>query len=323
MKKAFFVSLFLLLAISNTSLAGEEGETLVDLRAFVDKSKITIAEKIQYTLEVERKKSIEVEFPPYAADLGGFALKDFGRREPHKSGKNRVRESQWYLLDTYTVGSYVIPPQTITVRVPGGESQSLTSPEIFVEVVSVLPEGEEPEGLKDIKFPLALPFVFPETGLIALVILLALGVGFILWRYLQRRVTREKPIPPQAAHEIALKELEKIEKLDLIQKGEIKEYYYLISSCMRFYVENRFGLRAPEQTTEEFLESVVERQSLSARYINLFKEYLSHCDLVKYAKLRPKESDSLKLMETTRGFIQETRVKEETVPLEGKEVKQP
>ena len=91
-----------------------------------------------------------------------------------------------------------------------------------------------------------------------------------------------------------------------MEKSKIKEYYYLVSLALRTYLENRFSLKAPEQTTEEFLESVVNSDKLEGRHINILKEYLNHCDLVKYAKFDPGNAQAKALVDTTRQFIDET-----------------
>ena len=42
----------------------------------------------------------------------------------------------------------------------------------------------------------------------------------------------------------------------LIDKGEQKLFYLKISAILRHYVEDRFGMHAPENTTEEFLRDL-------------------------------------------------------------------
>jgi hypothetical protein len=49
--------------------------------------------------------------------------------------------------------------------------------------------------------------------------------------------------------------LEALKAKDYISRGLIKEYYTEISDITRHYLENRFNLKAPEMTTEEFLAS--------------------------------------------------------------------
>ncbi|GEM_PF-680343 len=281
-----------------------------EIVAHVDKSTITIGEKIKYTIEVISNKDTEISFPVYTASMGGFAVKDFGEEGPKKAGPDKVKRTNWYLLDTYTVGPYVIPPQPVVLKFPDGRVATLKSPEIFVEVKSLLKEGEESgeEGeIRDIKGPLELAVKMPVLFFGILFLLVLFIGGLVSWYFYQKRLKKEMLAPPRAPHEVALEELNRIEQMGLIAKRQIKEYYYLVSSCLRKYLEDRFGLRAPEQTTEEFIESVTRGNALEGRFVNLLKEYLNHCDLVKYAKLEPNAEEIRKALETTRQFIEETK----------------
>ncbi len=285
------------------------GKSLVEFRAYADKSIITIGDKIKYTMEIDVDRSMEISFPSYTSNLGGFAVRDFGKDKPIKSGRNRVKVRQWYVMDTYTMGSYVIPSQFARVKTPQGEIHTLKSPEIFVEVKSVIGDDNKGEGLRDIKFPIYIPFSIPPAVIISCALLVV--AGLVAWILYQRRKSKEKIEPPCPAHEQALIELEKIESMNLIKKGQIKEYYYMVSDVLRRYLEGRFSLRAPEQTTEEFLDNVTKSDALENKYIKLLKEYLLHCDMVKYAKFEPDKAECGKLIDTTRRFVQETKPVEE------------
>lgn len=285
-------------------------DRLAEIRAYVDKSTVTIGEKVTYTLEIDVDNDLKSEFPAHVSDLGGFVVKDFGKDEK-RIGGNRVRRKQWYLLDTYTTGSYVIPEQRVTVESPGGRKDTFKSPRIFVEVKSVMDEEGEKAGLRDIKGPLTVS-KGASVILIAAVLIVILAVLGLLSRKLYLKKTSapgQEPAP--APEETAFRELERIEGLELIKKHRIKEYYYLVSLALRTYLENRFSLKAPEQTTEEFLGSVVDSGKLKGKYIDILKEYLSHCDLVKYAEFDPGKARAKSLIDTTRRFIEETAKDEE------------
>ena len=77
---------------------------------------------------------------------------------------------------------------------------------------------------------------------------LAAIAGFLLWRSRRRRVCARN------AYEIARA------RLDLLllaatprSEEEIEAFFVEISAIIRRYLEDRFELRAPELTTEEFL----------------------------------------------------------------------
>ena len=55
---------------------------------------------------------------------------------------------------------------------------------------------------------------------------------------------------------------------------------------LRHYIEDRFGLRAPEQTTEEFLAELRQKHVFGERQKDLLRAFLEHCDLVKFAELQ-------------------------------------
>jgi len=296
--------------VQEESLFQKDG--LAELRAYVDKSSITIGEKVTYTLEIDADNNLKVEFPSYVSGLGGFVVKDFGKDEK-RIGRHCIRKKQWYLLDTYTylldtytTGSYVIPEQRVAIKLPDGKIETLKSPQIFVEVKSVIDEKEEKTGLRDIKEPLSVSSGVPVALIIGSILaILAVG-GIILWKLYLKKFAAKRKEPALTPQEIAFRELERIECLQLIEKSKIKEYYYSVSLALRIYLENRFSLKAPEQTTEEFLESVVSSDKLEGKHINILKEYLSHCDLVKYAKFDPGKVQAKLLIETTRHFIEET-----------------
>jgi uncharacterized iron-regulated membrane protein len=61
------------------------------------------------------------------------------------------------------------------------------------------------------------------------------------------------PVYIEAPHERALRELNELALRELPHKGLILDFYVLLSDTVRHYVESRFGICAPEQTTKEFL----------------------------------------------------------------------
>jgi hypothetical protein len=279
---------------------------VAEVRAFADRSAMTVGDRATLTVEVDHERSLQAEFLPPAGEFGGLSVRDTKKIPLRTLGKDQVRESIVYTLETFTVGSYVIPPQSVQIKAPSGETKILKTPEIFIEVKSVMKPGEK-EALRDIKLPLVLRGGFPVWILVlfAAGLLTAAGLGIWFFYFAGRR--SEKLLPPLPPDVLALKELARIEALGLIHKHQMKEYYYLVSNCLRKYLEDRFNFKAPEQTTEEFLGSVVAGDILEGRQINILKEYLRHCDLVKYAKLDPEMAEAKALLATTRQFIEETR----------------
>ncbi len=103
-----------------------------------------------------------------------------------------------------------------------------------------------------------------------------------------------------------------MEKKDYIRKGKTKAYYIELSDIMRRYLENRFNIRAPEMTTEEFLIKVKEDSVLSLEHKGLLRDFLLNCDLVKFAKYQPAEQEAGLSFASAKKLIDQT--KEEAAP---------
>jgi hypothetical protein len=80
-----------------------------------------------------------------------------------------------------------------------------------------------------------------------------------------------------------------------------------LSDAIRVYLEERFRLRAPERTTEEFLRDVQSTPHLSSEQKQTLASFLEQCDLVKFARFEPTESALRELHETALRLVHETQ----------------
>ncbi|MDD5506461.1 MAG: hypothetical protein PHR73_06890, partial [Candidatus Omnitrophica bacterium] len=180
--------------------------------------------------------------------------------------------------------------------------------EVSVEVKSLLDESGPNTQMRDIKGPVSLPsaiikYLIP-LGLLFLVIL-----GYLA-RYFLKKNKKENIIPKRPAHAIAYEQLEALRLKEYIGRGLIKEYYTEVSDIIRHYLENRFRLKAPEMTTEEFLVSVRDAGELASEHKNLLKEFLLCCDLVKFAKYAPVPDEVNSIFDSAKRFIDQTKENE-------------
>ena len=80
----------------------------------------------------------------------------------------------------------------------------------------------------------------------------------------------------------------------------------------------RFALRAPELTTEEFLLEAGRSADLTATHRELLSAFLATCDRVKFARYSPGEEESREALEVARRFLNETAASSED-PRTGKQ----
>jgi N-terminal double-transmembrane domain len=160
--------------------------------------------------------------------------------------------------------------------------------------------------LRDIKPPIAIqdPWIYV---LWAAVLLCLAALAFALWKWRRSRRAQVPVIPTVPAHVRAKQKLE--EALALISQP--KPFCILVSDTIRLYLEERFSFRAPERTTEEFLHELRRTELLLPDQKESLGEFLSRCDLVKFAKYEPREAELRDLHESA------CRLVEETLPIEG------
>ena len=123
-----------------------------------------------------------------------------------------------------------------------------------------------------------------------------------------RRQTRSKPpAPPIPAHVWALGELARLDADRLIEQRAFHVFYVRLSDIVRQYVERRFGLMAPERTTDEFLHELRGDPAFGKEHQQLLARFLRAADMVKFALHEPTPEESGDALDAARGFVEETR----------------
>jgi hypothetical protein len=194
--------------------------------------------------------------------------------------------------------------------------KELVTEEVQVIVTSFLPPNATDLQIKDIKPPVELPLDITRllwlAGLLLLFIMLGVA-GFLYWRKSQEN--KKILVLEISPDELAFQELDKLLAEDLLARGEVKLFHLRISDILRSYIENRFGLKAPERTTEEFLTELTldlqMQKALLGDHKRLLGEFLNQCDLVKFAKHEPTIGESEKTVIICREFVETTRLKAE------------
>ena len=274
--------------------------------AEADSDSVTIGDKVKYTLKVKTAKSTEIEFPSFAENLAGFAIKDFGTAERTFFGKKTI--TNWYLLDTYTSGKYTIPKAVIKYKEKDSDEwQEIETNEVKIEVKSVLKETPGASDILDIKGPVGFPRKVKPYVVSAVILLFIAIIAAIIAALIKKKKIHETITPPKPAYQMAYEALENLKKKDLIKQGKTKEYYIELSLIVRHYLENRFYLRAPEMTTEEFMSIASDSSSLSYEHKSLLREFLSHCDLVKFAKYKPEYTKIDSSFDSAKKLIDQTK----------------
>lgn len=112
-------------------------------------------------------------------------------------------------------------------------------------------------------------------------------------------------IPPQV---LALSKLETLANEQLWRIGKVKEHQSKLTYIIREYLENLFGIRALESTTDEILLALRD-YDLDISHKDGLKEILQIADLVKFAKATPPEDLNEVFIAKAETFVVETHRK--------------
>ena len=275
----------------------------------VDRPTINVGDLIHYTIHVDSDTNIVFNMPKFAENLAGFVVREWQRPEPRITEEGRREQEHTYILETYLTGLYELPPAHIRYKTAQG-TNTVSSTPLCVEVITVAEEGDLLSGIRGIKPPVEIIVEPPDrlkywiiaiSGAVVAIVLIIVLLSFL-------RKREATPPPPIPAHERAYDALRQLHMQQLIEQGLIKEYYFALSTILRHYIEDRFGLRAPEQTTEEFLQITHENSIFASGQRTILKDFLKECDLVKFANYTASQIDAKRVHDVVVAFIEETRI---------------
>ena len=166
--------------------------------------------------------------------------------------------------------------------------------------------------LRDISGPVYIP---PDLTWmwILLGVSVAAALIFWIWHTWFRPGAAPPPLPRSTPpYRIALAELPAA--LKMIHEPE--PFCTRVSNVVRVYLEDQLTLKAPERTTEEFLQELRLSCLLEDEQKDSLGCFLEQCDLVKFAQHEPTETELKGLHEAA------VRLVEETMPTDGGEGKE-
>ena len=291
----------------------QRGPLTVHVRT--DKSEMTIAETLVLELEAAIEPGYEVQMPRVDKVLESFGIVDWDSPGEKLDENNNVVICNRYRLEPFLSGSFEIPAFTFEftdVNDTEAKKYTLSTEPIDIEVTSLLGEQRAELVIADIEDVVemaAKPSYWWLWMLLAVGIITAVGVGL----YLRHKRVEELVRIFKPAHELAYQRLRALVKDDLVNAGKIKQFYERISNILRYYIEHRFNLRAPERTTEEFLFELSSANILSASDQDRLGEFLRHCDLVKFAKHNPTTEQIQRTFDLVKDFIETTKSDEKRI----------
>lgn len=295
-------------AISKQTTSGP-----VDVTLTLTPAAPVIGDAVTLKINVVAEENVEVLMPEFGEALDSFAIINFVPRESIDD-QGRFVASQTYRLEPPQSGKQAIPPILIEYvdlrdgqqEAPEGlDAYEILTQRIDFQVQSVVIDS----AAADIKDPLGpiQPPSPPQASLWPWVLAGAVlcGIGAFLLMKLSAAARRRSM--KRSAYQVAKLRLDNLLKRTRDSREEIEQFYVDLSNIVRRYLEDRFDLRAPELTTEEFLTTVKDSPDLQAEHQDLLRGFLRQADLVKFARAEPSEASTQATVDAALRFLDETQ----------------
>ncbi len=283
------------------------------IKLSVQKKTVHVGDDIKVNISLTAPADYEIESADVRQDtIGKFSVRSL--KTGKAKAKNKKSISNYRLtLAAYQTGKLKFPALEFLWRVRGrAKWQKIKSKPLTITVASVLTKKSS-RDIDTVKPKLKL-WILPLLIVLLIILLIAAGL-FLLFKFRKKPQNKEaKPEVKLPAHVIAYSQLADIEKDRLIQRALYKEFFERLSSCLRHYIENRFSLRAPLMSTEEFLLRAKKFSALNVEQKALLENFLMLCDLVKFARYGSSHHEAVDSLGTVKEFVEQT--KEEPLPEE-------
>lgn len=289
------------------------------LQQLQKRDSILIADQIRYGVTIEDVKAGEkIALPDFSAAsndtltiLGGWQLDTLvnGKAVRSRNAKAAARLLRKpfalkasIVLVPFEEGHYALPDVPV-IR----ESDTLVFKGLEMDV-KTMPVDTATFEIHDIKGQILYPVTFKELlpwiggGLLAAAII-ALAVWLIV-RASKRKAEALKPKDP--AYIVALRELDKYRSDKYWAPDKQKAFYSGITDALKFYMDERFGVDAPEMTTAELFDALKSDKDITPEMYSSLKELFERADFVKFAKHIASEQENAAALPLAVRFVTTT-----------------
>jgi len=286
MKKIILTACLILLATAFESVAQftaelYSGDITVQLSA--EPEQVDPVQDLMLTLNISYPASLKIELPDLQDRFQGFSMAEDFSAEPIEAAGRVLLTQKWKLTPRPAAERYRLAPFALIIHEQSDESPRTysiaTKPVVFPAPAQRPPVTGEPE------VSLQPEWIAPTPGTILLWIVIGIAAIAIiaLILYALTKISNKVKEYRMSPIERAMTELERLLKRKLPQKGLFKDFYVELTMVVRRYIERSHNVRAPEQTTEEFLAAAAAHPDFTAENLKYLKTFLESADLVKFA----------------------------------------
>ena len=310
---AVFAALATMLPGAVAAQGGSHASVRVSFSA--DRAALTVGDHVTLTLEITHPADHAVVVPRLGPEWGPFEIVAQTTAQTAPNGDGTETTSQQLRVTVFAVGTIETPDLSISVRGPDGGVERVFPQPVRLTVNSVLSGADD--QLKDIRPPADLaspPWIRSVAFAIAAAAVLAVLApsAYVINRRLRGRETRPtSAVDARTPWEIAVQEIDRVERLDLPGAGRFKEHYARVAGAMQAYVRAIYlgdaGRRyATEMTTDE-IGGAIWQSSLDRNTARLVVDLLLEADLCRFSVYTPPETQAYDALRRARDILERTR----------------
>jgi hypothetical protein len=280
------VSALAVVIAAGAGVAGAAGP--VEVAASVDRELSAVGDRITLTVTVTRGAGVLIEGPRGPALGRDIEVVEVLLPEHQTIADGRIQSVFRFVLAAFVTGDQQIEAVGVDYTNPDGSEATARSNPVAFSIRSVIPPGQQPSDIRDLKAQLSLGAGVPSSVyrplLAGVMVTDLLLLAVVLWRRpAPRRTTVVAPVP--AASSWAA-QLDAVERDGLLERGEFKPYYRRIALIIRGFLGERYGVPARALTRSE-LERLMRAEAFDPWQARLVNNLLDEADRVVYAEYRP------------------------------------
>ena len=283
----------------------------VTVNASIDSLQLFIGEQAKVKLEVSCPTESQLMMPIYDDVLipGIEIVGEVRTDTQYMNSKKHMLVTNEYTVTSFDSSFYYIPPFEVTV-----DDEAYLSNPLALKVYEFPIDTTNMQNICPIKDVFVRRLTFGDLWLMGVSFLMFGGIC-VLIPFMTLRYKENKPIlrrvvvePKQPAHQVALREMERIKAEKAWQRDDVKQYYTELTDVLRVYMEERFGFNAMEMTSSEIIAHLNEQPD--KKWIDELRTLFTMSDLVKCAKYKPLINENDMNLINTIDFVNETKVEE-------------
>lgn len=226
------------------------------------------------------------------------------------------KQTRTLTITSWDSGYWAIPPFIFTIN---GDSMGTDPLLLTVNTVEV----DTSKAFRDIKGIYTLPFSLVDwlrdhwpwiAGGVAVAAILTALLIFLRRRRRKPQVVAVPDAPVLPLHVRTLLALEALQQQKLWQQDRQKEYHTQLTEILRSYVEERYGVRAMEQTTDELM-AALRLSPMPGALREQLAQVLRLADMVKFAKWKALPAENEQAMASAINLVQQTADTRPDAPL--------